>query len=273
MQNEFWRFCMIWLLRPRGASSIYLRFQRAAAVASPFVMAWSELYKAPLTLPWNELSWRKITTMMLASNLGVWLVLLRILNIYFQEWCTLAGIKSAHVLGYRPRLFLSWKLSVGTPRVFREAGRHHRSVGQHCVFWINVSLGKVRSVTATSSGIAFIWISYWQHAGVGCPVLSATSVCQDENVMAWGFSTAFLTLLPCRKYLEQSVVLQWTRKEARRTGKWERKELPNTLSKTAVSVGVPSFSIRSVPKSAVTTAKLLFPAWFLYAIFCQKEAT
>lgn len=113
---------------------------------------------------------------MLASNLGVWLVLLRILNIYFQELCTLAGIKSAHVLGYRPRLFPSWKLSVGTPGVFREAGRHHRSVGQCCVSWINVSLGKVRSVTATSSGIAFIWISYWQHAGVGCPVLSATPV-------------------------------------------------------------------------------------------------
>lgn len=62
---------MIWLLPPRGASSVYLLFQGAAAVALPFVMACSELYKAPLTLPWKELSWRKITTMMLASNLGV----------------------------------------------------------------------------------------------------------------------------------------------------------------------------------------------------------
>lgn len=62
---------MMWLLPPRGASSAYLLFPGAAAVSLPFVMARSELYKAPLTFPWNELSWRKITTMMLASNLGV----------------------------------------------------------------------------------------------------------------------------------------------------------------------------------------------------------
>lgn len=51
------------------------------------------------------------------------MVLLRILNICFQERCTLAGIKSAHVVAYRARLLPSWKLSVGTPGAFRHAGR------------------------------------------------------------------------------------------------------------------------------------------------------